>query len=98
MLATKAKQGEDGGSKRAATVGRSTSAEDLSTYSGRLGKRMRKRREDLAMSVKEFADALDVQIPTVYHWESGRNPVPMDSLPAIAKALKTTIHELLPKR
>jgi DNA-binding XRE family transcriptional regulator len=94
MTATVVKMG---GSPKGRTVGRSTSAEDLSTYSGKIGARIRKRREQLAITVEDFANKLGVKLPTIYHWEAGRNPVPVNLLPDIAAALSTSIHRLLPK-
>lgn len=79
------------------SVGRNTSAEDLSTYSGKIGARIRKRREQLAITVEDFANTLGVKLPTIYHWEAGRNPVPVNLLPSIASALSTSVHRLLPK-
>jgi DNA-binding transcriptional regulator YiaG len=83
------------GSKRA-TVGRNTSAEDLSTYSGRVGARIRKRREAVGVSVDELADACGVTVQTIYAWEAGRNAINLNALPLIAAKIKSSPHKLLP--
>lgn len=76
---------------------------DTSTYSGRLGLAIRKRRQDIGVSVADIVTALNVagfnlQAPAVYNWETGVNPIPMNALPTLAKVLKTTVHELLPPK
>ena len=73
------------------------------TYSGRLGTVVRTRREALAISVEAFKDALealDVTVTdhTVYHWEKGLRPIPLNAVPAIAKVLKLAIRDLLPAK
>lgn len=75
---------------------------DLSTYRGRLGASIRARREQQRLSVAELVDALmtegvNVTATTLYHYEKGRRPIQVDDLPGFARALKTTVHKLLPK-
>ena len=75
---------------------------DLSTYSGRLGANMRQRREKLGLSVDEFrlklaAEGVEVQNAAIYSWEIGRRVLTVETLPAVAKALGTTIRRLLPE-
>jgi DNA polymerase V len=51
-----------------------------------LGVRHRQIRESmLKMSVQEYAKAMDVKVPTVYSWESGRTSVPQNVLAALEK-------------
>lgn len=95
------------GSKQAAG-GRSVAARPQSkgnthTYSGRLGAAVRKRREELGLSVESFVTALashetDITTHTVYHWEKGLRPIPLNAVPAIAKVLKVAIRDLLPAK
>lgn len=77
-------------------MSRTTSAEDTTTYSGRLGKSVRARREKLGISVSDFAASLKVKPVTIYAWESGKNPVPINIVPTIAKVLGTTAAKILP--
>lgn len=89
-------------SKGLTKVGKKTSARNTDTYSGRIGAVVRERREKLGLTVDAFVGALaqrdiEVQPPTIYHWESGRNPIPVNALPAIAAILKTPIRKLLPE-
>lgn len=90
------------GSPKEPKVGKKTSARNTQTYSGRLGAIVRERREKLGLSVDELKDRLaqfDIEInsPTIYHWESGRNPIPLNSLPALSSILKMPIRKLLPE-
>jgi len=58
---------------------------DLSTYSGRCGKRLRELRERAGLSVQEVAAALGVSYRAVYHWEAGKADPKLDYLPKLAK-------------
>lgn len=76
---------------------------NTTTYSGRLGAILRKRREELGLSVEAFKDFLatndvEVTVHTVYHWEKGLRPIPLNAVPAIAKILKLAIRDLLPAK
>jgi DNA-binding transcriptional regulator YiaG len=86
------------GSLKRAAMGRKTSAEDLTTYTGQVGARVRKRREQLGVTVDELADACQVTAKTVYAWEAGHNPIPINALPLIAAKLGTSPKRLLPDR
>lgn len=71
------------------------------TYRGKVGAAIRARREALDISVTDIikalaAEKLKVKEGTYYAWEQGRNAVPIDSLPALSIALRTTIKKLLP--
>jgi len=51
-----------------------------------LGVRHRQIRESmLKMSVQEYAKIMDVKVPTVYSWESGRTSVPQNILATLEK-------------
>lgn len=51
-----------------------------------LGVRHRQIRESmLKMSVQEYAKMMDVKVPTVYSWESGRTSVPQNVLATLEK-------------
>jgi transcriptional regulator with XRE-family HTH domain len=75
---------------------------DQSRYRGRLGAAVRKRREQLGMSVDDLVDRLETQGVTaaassIYGYEAGNRPIPVDHLPAFAAALKTSIKKLVPE-
>lgn len=89
-------------SNKGSDMGRNTTAQDLDTYSGRLGANIRARREKLGLSVSEFVASLTskkvkVKAVTIYAWESGQNPIPLNAVPAIADALGWSVSKLLPK-
>lgn len=91
-----------GASQKGSKVGKKTSARNTESYSGRLGAAVRERREKLGLTVEAFKLSLalhDIEVgePTIYHWESGRNPIPINSLPAISAVLKMPIRKLLPE-
>jgi transcriptional regulator with XRE-family HTH domain len=69
---------------------------DESTFRGRVGAILRRRREQLGLSVSEVAESIGVATQTLYSWEQGHNPVPTDRLPHIAAALKTKVRRLFP--
>lgn len=77
---------------------------DLSTYRGKLGKRLRKRRDELGMKAEEVVKRINkfgghVDISSYYGWESGRRKVDWDCVPAMVKAFKVkTIYELIPSK
>lgn len=76
---------------------------DLTKLSNRLAARIRELREKQGLSVPELAamipDAAGKPLPdqTLYGWENGRRKVDLDTLPAIAAALKTTLRKLMPE-
>lgn len=76
---------------------------DMTRYSGRVADLMLKRRKVLGMTTEAFVAALiragfDANINTVYAWDQGRNQIPLDSLPFIARALRCDISEILPRK
>ena len=77
---------------------------DTTTYSGRIGARVRKLRTDNDMSVEGLRDALrrrgvELSISMVYAIENGSRSVDVNHLPAIAAALgcKSVLDILPPK-
>lgn len=71
------------------------------TYRGKVGAAIRARREARKLTVTEAikslaSEGVHVGEKTFYAWESGRNAVPLDNLPALAAILGTTIKKLLP--
>lgn len=68
---------------------------DTKTFTGRIGAEIRRRRLRKKMTVEQAAAAAGAPSPTWYHWESGKN-LPLDRLPAIAKALGCRPRDLVP--
>lgn len=82
---------------------RASKEPDKSTYRGRLAVRIRARREKLGLSAAEVEARLaaagnPISLHALYKYETGERPVTADDLPALAKALETTIHELIPAK
>jgi transcriptional regulator with XRE-family HTH domain len=75
---------------------RPTKDPDLTTFVGRFGAELRRRRERKKLSVEETAAAAGVPAPTWYAWESGRYAPGLDKLPAIAAALSCSARQLIP--
>lgn len=80
-------------------------APDQSTYSGRFAARLRSLREKAGLSVEQVVEAIgkanksgrkSPAVTSFYGWEQGATTPHWDLVPAIAKALKVEIHELLP--
>ena len=60
------------------------------------GETIKKRRQELGLSVEDFAKATGRSVATVYRWENGSiDNYPVDTLIAIASALRTTPGNLL---
>ena len=79
------------------TVGRKRVEPDLTTYSGRLAARIRELRDERRLTVQEVADKSGIPLYTLYGYENGRREIPLDLLPALAKALRCkTPDDLLP--
>ena len=68
---------------------------DTTTLQGKIAAEIRRRREKKKLSVADAAAAAGVPEQTWYRWEQGRS-IPLDSLPAIARALGCTLRQLLP--
>ncbi|MBN2024979.1 MAG: helix-turn-helix transcriptional regulator [Pirellulales bacterium] len=76
---------------------------DQSTYSGRLAKRMIDLRTKADFSVADVVERMakagyEIKDMAYRHWESNRRQPDLDALPAIAKALKVRIKDLMPAR
>ena len=77
-------------------MARPAKPQDESTYLGRVGATIRRRREQKHLTVAEASKLADVPAPTWYHWESGGN-LSLDRLPAIAAALGCKKRDLIPE-
>lgn len=77
-------------------MGRPAKEIDQSTYRGQVCARIRARREKLKLSGEEAAARAGVPKPTWFHWERG-DRLPLEALPTIAAALRTTPRKLLPE-
>lgn len=71
--------------------------QDQSTFHGRVGAVIRRRRLKRQLSAGEAATAAGVPRATWYHWESGRH-LALERLPAIADALWCEERDLIPRR
>jgi transcriptional regulator with XRE-family HTH domain len=76
-------------------MARPSKQQDLKTFVGRIGAEIRRRREERKLTVEQAAAKAGAPVPTWYHWESGSH-LPLDRLPAIAKALRCTPRDLIP--
>lgn len=61
-----------------------------------IGARVRERRLAKKVSQEELAEAIDVTPAMVQHYETGRNPLTVVKLYAIADRLKCSVKRLLP--
>ena len=89
-------------SKKGPTVGKKTYRENTDTYSGRLGAAIRARRQELGLSVPQLVAKLkrhkcNTAPTSLYSYEQGAVQIQVNDLPAFAKALDTTIQDLLPR-
>lgn len=75
-------------------AGRPPKKADRSTFVGRVAARIRARRIERKLSGYEAAKAAGVPAQTWYHWEKG-DRLPLDALPAIARALKCREKDLV---
>lgn len=76
---------------------------DESTYKGRLGANIRKRREQLGLKPSHVAAAMlehgvEIGEKSLYAYELGTTGIDLDHLPALAAALNTSIRKLLPAK
>jgi transcriptional regulator with XRE-family HTH domain len=66
---------------------------DTTTYSGRLGARMRELREKRGITVEQFRDALrtatgrEFSVQAIYAWERAARDLPLDLIPAVTGIL-----------
>jgi transcriptional regulator with XRE-family HTH domain len=83
--------------------GRKPSAIEGRSFRHQVARRIRERRLDLQLRAEDAArlvgDVLGrpVNVQTWYHWERATHPFDIDTLPAIAKALGLSPHQLLPE-
>ena len=70
---------------------------DTSTYSGRFAVRLRELRDKQGLSVSQLAEKSGVPKTTIETWEVTKSIPTIEHFPALAKALKTTPRNLLPK-
>ena len=85
------------GSQKNSPMGRKRKAVDTSTYSGRFAVRLRELRDKQGLTTRELSEKTGIPKSTIESWDSGTNIPHLDKFPAIAKALKTTPKNLLPK-
>ena len=80
---------------------------DETTYSGRFAARLRMLREKAGLSVEQVVEGISKhnrserkppKLQAYYGWEQGRAAPHMDLLPAIAKAFKSNVRELMPEK
>jgi transcriptional regulator with XRE-family HTH domain len=69
---------------------------DTSTYRGRFGAGLRRRRETAKLRAEDCAVACGVTAATWWDWEHGRRAPAIDRLPDIAAALGCTTKVLIP--
>lgn len=70
---------------------------DLSTFPGRVAARLRELRGKAKLSQGELAEKINVKQTAISNWENAANMPPIERLPDIARALNTSIRNLLPK-
>lgn len=80
---------------------------DETTYSGRFAARLRMLRENAGLSVEDVVERIhkfnkssrkSPKAPAYYGWERASGGPHFDLMPALAKALKATIHQLMPEK
>lgn len=84
------------------SMGKAKTARDESTYSGRTGAAICARRISLGLSIEDFRKKLlakncEVSTQTIYAWEAGTRPIPLNDIPAISAVLSLRPHDFLPK-
>jgi transcriptional regulator with XRE-family HTH domain len=60
-----------------------------------IGQRIVQRREELGWSQADLAKRLQVERTRVSRWETGLHSPPLEDLPALSQALRTTLDELI---
>jgi len=61
----------------------------------KLGRRIRRAREAKGWTQWQLADELGLSQPTISDWEAGAIAPSFDNLPKLAKALDTTVSDLV---
>lgn len=59
-----------------------------------LASKIRDRRKSLGMTQADFAEKIDIPNRTFQNYETGRNSIPANILPQIAKALECSVADL----
>lgn len=82
-----------------AGMGRPRSEPDQSTFAGRFGFRIRKRRDALGWSVAELSEKLiaagiKASPPAIYNWEMGHRLPSIDAVPILAQVLRLKVADL----
>ena len=77
--------------------GRPRAAPPPDTYSARVGAVIRERRLRLGIDAIEISADLDIDISCWWRWEAGDREIPLNVLPAIAVALRSTVRGLIPE-
>ena len=78
-------------------AGRPPKAVEQKTFGGAMAAAIRARRVKRGLSVDEACARAKITTAAWYDWESGRNAVPMRTLPAIARALGCKPKALIPE-
>jgi transcriptional regulator with XRE-family HTH domain len=65
------------------------------TFFRSMGERIASLRKDANLSQQQLADTMQVSQQTIASWEVGRRRVPVSLLPALARALGTTVEALI---
>ena len=78
-------------------MGRKRKQIDTSTYSGRFAARLRELRDKQGLTTREISEKTGIPSGTLECWESGRRSPVNEHFLALAKVLKTTPRNLLPK-
>jgi transcriptional regulator with XRE-family HTH domain len=65
------------------------------TFFRAMGERIASLRKDANLSQQQLADTMQVSQQTIASWEVGRRRVPVSLLPALARALGTTVEALI---
>ena len=77
---------------------------DVSTYSGRLAKRVRQLRDKAGLTAEQVVQRMarfgyQIPVQTYYSWEGGHRKIHLDAIPALAKALKLkSLIDIFPRR
>lgn len=77
-------------------AGRPATLPDIDTFAGAIGAEIRRRRERKRLSVPDVAAAVGSLPSSWYQWERGLH-LPLERLPAIAKALGCSPRDLMPR-
>jgi transcriptional regulator with XRE-family HTH domain len=65
------------------------------TFFRAMGERIAALRKDANLSQQQLAEAMQVSQQTIASWEVGRRRVPVSMLPALARALGTSVEALI---